>query len=196
MSLLHVSNLALPLIHACTLDTESWRFIVGQKLGWEFVFVAIQWQGDQWVIQELPYDLLIGPRGNGHRCTVCAAYHASDSVATFLSQTKVRSSRCTCRQLQPYTRNVTVVTSLIAFTYLSRSLSIVHVLEKYNSQLHIMQGSQQEKINFRTKFFCKFQDNFRTICRFHKVQNTENPYILLAWISHAELNTVQDTQRQ
>ena len=36
------------------------------------------------------------------------------------------------------------------------------------------------KINFRTKFFSKFQDNFRTFCRFHKVQNTENPYILLA----------------
>jgi len=42
------------------------------------------------------------------------------------------------------------------------------------------QGSQQEKINFSTKFFSKFQDNFRTFCRFHKVQNTENPYILLA----------------
>ena len=55
------------------------------------------------------------------------------------------------------------------------------------------QRSQQEKINFRTKFFLA---NFRTFCQFHKVQNTENPYILLAWISHAELNTVQDTQRQ
>ena len=62
----------------------------------------------------------------------------------------------------------------------------------YSTNLSL-QGSQQEKINFRTKFF---KANFRTFCRFHKVQNTENPYILLAWISHAELNTVQDTQRQ
>ena len=45
------------------------------------------------------------------------------------------------------------------------------------SQL-LSQGSQQGKINFRTKFFSKYQDNFRTFCRFHKVQNTEDPATL------------------
>jgi len=65
-----------------------------------------------------------------------------------------------------------------------------------NGRKNAFSGVPAGKINFRTKFFSKFQDNFRTFCRFHKVQNTENPYILLAWISHAELNTVQDTQRQ
>jgi len=38
----------------------------------------------------------------------------------------------------------------------------------------LTQGSQEQEVKLQDPMFTKFQDNFRTFCRFYEAQDTEN----------------------
>ena len=118
------------------------------------------------------------------RCAPCC--EAAHEVA--------RSWRAPCdrptRSQTDATTDARVSSQLVPTTDSISPAWLIDRLKVYRPTRHILQGSQEQKVNFRTKLFIKFQDIF---VGFTKLKTQKMHTFLYTQISHADQHMEQWT---